>query len=348
MKMTSQLTRLTILFCLLMGCGSATSTQSSTVAPTGAATAQPTSEATVQLGNWHDMIYHEGVGKVVLVNGGPESGKVSEDPVELWTWDGSRWTLLSADANGPRWRNFASIAYDSKRDVLVLYGGLTAVKEFQDTWEWDGETWTQLPAEGPGLREAAGMTYDTKREKIVLFGGAQSGTMKNDLWEWNGSHWTLVSTEGPSPRFPAGFVYDAANGYVLLFGGHSFENQSFMTFGDTWTWNGTTWEPVETDGPSARDGARGVYVPTFEYILLFGGAEITTNIQNLNDTWVWDGRDWEELDTEGPPARVHPVMAFDPEREVIVMTGGSNGPNATLSDTWEWDGESWACKGGCQ
>jgi hypothetical protein len=81
------------------------------------------------------------MGQVVLVNGGPENGKSPTALVELWGWNGVQWILLSADPNGPRWRNFASVAYDSNRKTLVLYGGLPPEQDFKDTWEWDGSTW---------------------------------------------------------------------------------------------------------------------------------------------------------------------------------------------------------------
>ncbi|MBC7878645.1 MAG: hypothetical protein H7Y59_15850 [Anaerolineales bacterium] len=232
---------------------------------------------------------------------------------------------------------------------MVLYGGLTDEQDFTDTWEWDGESWTQLTVEGPGPREGSGMTYDGERDKVILFGGAQSGKMMNDTWEWDGVQWTNVSNEGPTPRFPAGFTYNAENKNTLLFGGHSFDNQGFTTYADSWTWDGLNWKQVATEGPSARDGARAIFIPTSDYILLFGGAEIAADVTNLNDTWIWNGSQWEELDVQGPPhARVHPAMAFDESRGVVVMTGGSNGPNATMPDTWEWDGAAWNCMAKCE
>ncbi len=354
MNVHSQSIRLFVLLSFIAGCGSATpsGTHSAPTTPISPPTIAPSLEVTrkdfLQLGNWHEMIFHEGLGQIILINGGPENGKRAEDPVELWAWDGIQWSLLSADTNGPRWRNFASTTYDSNRDVLVLYGGITAKEEFQDTWEWDGNQWTQISAQGPGLREGAGMAYDAKRKRVVLFGGAQSGTMMNDLWEWDGDQWSQISTEGPSPRFPAGFVYDVANEYFLLFGGHSFANQEFATYGDTWIWNGMTWKQITVAGPSPRDGARAIYIPIFRHVFLFGGAEITTNVKNLNDSWIWNGTKWQELELEDPRARVHPAMAFDVKRGVVVMTGGSNGPNSILSDTWEWDGQTWRCKYDCK
>jgi hypothetical protein len=335
-----------ILIIVLTACTPKATPTSTAVSPT-LQPATPTETSSFVPANWHDMIYHKKVGQVVLVNGGPETGKSPADPVELWNWNGSGWSLLSADSNGPRWRNFASIAYNSKRDVLVLYGGLTDEQDFTDTWEWDGETWTKFTVEGPGPREAAGMTYDGERDKVILFGGAQSGKMMNDSWEWDGVQWTNVSREGPTPRFPAGFAYDAAHKNTLLFGGHSFDGQGFTTYADTWIWDGVNWRQITADGPSARDGARAIFIPTADHILLFGGAEIAADVTNLNDTWIWNGTKWEQVNVQGPPARVHSTMAFDEARGVVLMTGGSNGPNSTLGDTWEWDGEVWSCVDEC-
>jgi hypothetical protein len=323
--------------------------------PTSAPTAPlevPTSTTagvvSLALGSSHKMIYHEQIGKAVLVNGGPETGKPSDDPLELWSWDGEKWSLLSADQDGPRWRNFASVTYDSRRAVLVLYGGLQSETEsFEETWEWDGETWKLAADDGPGPREAAGMTYDSTRARTVLFGGAQKGRMMKDTWEWDGAKWTQVSTIGPAPRFPAGFAYSEADQNVVLFGGHAVGPQGIGTFADTWLWDGSAWKEITVRGPSARDGAEAIFSPPSNGILLFGGAEIAANVRLLNDTWLWDGDQWNRLESEGPPARVHPAMAFDPGRGKIVMTGGSDAPGSVLSDTWEWDGQAWSCAAGC-
>jgi hypothetical protein len=246
-----------------------------------------TSTRSLTLGVWHDLIYHESLEKVVLVNGGPETGKPADEPLELWAWDGAQWSPLSADADGPRWRNYASVTYDSNRGVLVLYGGLQSEnQQFEDTWEWDGSAWSQHEGQGPGLREAAGMAYDSERDRVVLFGGAQAGEMVGDTWEWDGSEWVQVSSEGPAARFPAGFVYDESDRNVMLFGGHAFDNQGIRTYGDTWIWDGTAWQEVTTDGPSPRDGADAVFDRAANHVLLFGGAQIGSDVTLRNDTWL--------------------------------------------------------------
>jgi hypothetical protein len=301
------------------------------------------------LGNWHELVYHEGSSQMVLVNGGPETGKPGEDPLELWGWDGERWSLLAADPDGPRWRNFASVAYDSKRQALVLYGGLQSeTQQFSETWEWDGKTWTDRTGDGPGLREGASMAYDTERGKVVLFGGGQSGKMMSDTWEWDGERWEQVESTGPAARFPAGFAFDKTHGSVVLFGGHAIDQRGFTTYGDTWLWDGADWRLAAETGPAPRDGARAAYDPNSGTILLFGGVQIEPSVRYFADTWLWDGAQWKEAGVKGPPGRVHATMAFDPARRKIVLMGGSNAPGVLLSDIWEWDGQQWTCVSQCE
>lgn len=301
-------------------------------------------EPALVLGQWHELVRDEARGTVVLVNGGPESDKPDSDPLELWEWRDDGWRPVRAV--GPRWRNFASVAYDSKRKRLVLYGGVRPGQDLADTWEWDGERWHERTGDGPGPREAAGLAHDARRGRTVLFGGAQRGEMQRDTWEWDGERWLRTATDGPSARFPAGFTYASTQEVVLLFGGHAAGARGFTTFGDTWTWDGTRWEEVHGAGPSARDGARAVDDAEHGGVLLFGGAELGASVVLRGDTWRWDGA-WTRLGVDGPPARVHPALAHEPGRKRFLMTGGSSGIGSVLPDVWAFDGERWSCLRDC-
>ena len=182
MKAALRVTKSYLLLSLLVGCTAAPPptavvpaspspvSQTEGVSPS-LSTAEP--DPSLVAGQWNMLFYHPQLEKVVLVNGGPDRGKPASDPLELWAWDGAEWTLLSADPNGPRWRNFAGAAFDSKRNRLVIYGGLQSPTDrMQETWEWDGQTWTQFTASGPGFREGAVMAYDEARGRTILFGGA--------------------------------------------------------------------------------------------------------------------------------------------------------------------------------
>jgi len=159
----------------------------------------------LEAGQWAYVFYHEGLEQVVLVNGGPEWGKPADEPLELWGWDGTQWSLIATDGDGPTWRNWPAIAFDTTRDVLVIHGGLQPGTNFNETWEWDGQIWTRYTNTGPGAHEGALMVYDPARASMILFGGSTPDLeIHGDTWEWDGQRWTQASETGPARRFPAG------------------------------------------------------------------------------------------------------------------------------------------------
>jgi hypothetical protein len=87
------------------------------------------------------FVAHRGVG---LIYGGSGSGtSVVADP---WTWDGVAWAPLTA-ANPPPARVAHGMAYDSLRDVVVLFGGATPSGA---VFSYVGETW-ELTYRAAGL-----------------------------------------------------------------------------------------------------------------------------------------------------------------------------------------------------
>jgi hypothetical protein len=123
------------------------------------------------------------------------------------------------------------------------------------------------------------------------------------------------------------------NGTVVLFGGGS-ENDSIQ-YGDTWTWDGTSWTKHDVPGPSARFN---VMLATLnDRVVLFGGLSgpgaapgDPPGATSLDDTWTWDGTSWAQQNVPGPPGQYSAGMAT--LNGTVVMFGG---------DTWTWDGTSW-------
>ncbi len=79
-------------------------------------------------------------------------------------------------------------------------------------------------------------------------------------------------------------------------------------------------------------------------VVLFGGRTAAAGAAALGDTWEWDGSYWTQVDTFGPPARVHHAMVYDSARQVTFLFGGnpSVDPNTvSLGDSWQWDGQDW-------
>lgn len=318
-----------------------------TVYALGESDSQPAAE--LEAGQWSAMVYHEALEQIVLVNGGPEFGKAADEPLELWGWDGQGWNLI--DNSGPPWRNWAGVAYDSARDVIVVHGGLQSNNRFDETWEWDGQGWTLHDGTAPGGREGAGMVYDSARERVVLFGGAIEGPeIVGDTWEWDGQSWEQVADSGPAARFPAGVGYDPVRQQVLIYGGHDVRtSEDIPFFNDSWVWDGASWQelPLTEPNPGIRVATSFVFDPAREQILMFGGSGLE---EFVSDLWAWDGMEWTLIAEEtGMPLRSgFNIVVYDPARDIFVLFGGVDRPGGeVVNETWEWDREVWSCIAGC-
>jgi hypothetical protein len=177
--------------------------------------------------------------KVFVLHGGQTNTRSSTGRVragDTWEFDGQRWSRVATDGPGPR--TGASMVYDERRQVMVLFGGRDASTFFGDTWLWDGIRWKQVVANGPPPRLAAGMAYDSRKGETVLFGGYEAGGYRGDTWVWNGQTWKPVDVAGPSPRADPFMAYDASRGVAVLFGG---TGNLPTGLGDTWEWTGSSW-----------------------------------------------------------------------------------------------------------
>jgi hypothetical protein len=149
-----------------------------------------------------------------------------------------------------------------------------------------------------------------------------------------------IDFNNPEARWGAAMAYDAAHGQVVLFGG----GNQYDTFGDTWTWNGTSWTlQGPSKSPPARAWAAMAYDAAAGQIILFGGWGPSAPSEGFfDDTWTWDGTTWtQQTPATSPPARLGASMAYDAEINELVLFGGE-GENGDLSDTWFWDVTSWA------
>ncbi len=143
----------------------------------------------------------------------------------------------------------------------------------------------------------------------------------------------------PSARERTVMAYDPVRSRSVLFGGQLDNNY----LGDTWEWDGGGWiDRSPTTAPPRRVGAAMAYSGTG--ILMFGGNTQGSGNTLLSDVWEWDGSQWIPR-APGPPARSGAAMAYDAERDRVVLFGGqavsvSQGA-VDLDDTWEWDGNIW-------
>ncbi|MFO1078005.1 MAG: kelch repeat-containing protein [Planctomycetota bacterium] len=99
-----------------------------------------------------------------------------------------------------------------------------------------------------------------------------------------------------------------------------------------------TWTLRSSVGPSARYGHAMAYDSHRGKIVMFGGANQTSF---LNDMWEWDGATWTRSPFAGPTGRADHAMAYDSQRQRIVMFGGRDWNSDFNAETWECDGMAW-------
>lgn len=321
---------------LLVACAAACADRETTLAP-DAAVPSPDAGVAPPPSAGHELVYHAALERVLLVNAGlgGVSSPPRDTPARLWAWDGARWTLL--DDAGPPIRNLGGVAYDARRDVLVLHGGTySASVSYGDTWEWTpAGGWTRRDVPGPGVRDHTQMAYDAARERVVLFGGQASLTeFPADTWTWDGASWTRAAVAGPGARVHHAMAYDPSTQRVVLFGGN---DPADGDRGETWSWDGATWTELppavapRTHGRMAHDASLGA--------LVFVGG-LTPGERIL----VRDSNGWSPLTATGAPgARYLPGVAYDERRRVLVVYGGGDPSSSGLfADTWELDAGAWS------
>ncbi len=256
-----------------------------------------------------------------------------------------RWAEVSA-GDGPGARVSAAAAWDARRGALVLFGGALD----GTTWEYDGARWTaRLIMPAPDVRHGHRMVYDAARRVVLLFGGIREadGRRLGDLWSYDGRSWRSIATPyGPSPRADFGLAFDERRARTLLFGGRDAAGVR----NDTWEFDGAVWRRVPTPrSPAPRalaqmdhDSFRGVTV-------LQGGTDGAGISPVFNDTWEFDGRSWQEVDTRGEiPPVASGAMAFDTVRRSMIIFGGAQEPATPpigprpVAATRPYDGVGWS------
>ena len=129
----------------------------------------------------------------------------------------------SGAAPNPLHREAAAVATDTRRQRLVMVGGLEGDDELADVWVADLRSgparWRQLCSPtscgaGPQARWGAHAVYDPVADRIVLFGGRRTdGTTYGDVWalSMNGAPvWSRLEVVGdaPAPRWGGAAGYD--------------------------------------------------------------------------------------------------------------------------------------------
>jgi len=169
------------------------------------------------------MVYDSANNQVMLFGGWEGGFSPGNHCGDTWIWKDNDWQNVTSIPSPPPLAH-ASLAYDSNRGVVVLFGGNGALGNYDNTWEWDGstKTWTHISTSSqPFPSHSAGTAYDSDRKVVILFGGYGDSGILTDTWEYSSTFKWQKKTpiDSPLDGYFARIVYDPFRKVVVHFGG---------------------------------------------------------------------------------------------------------------------------------
>ena len=234
----------------------------------------------------------------ILLFGGHTGGSLFTVVNDTWAYDynTNAWTNLNPPVS-PSPRAEHAMAYDSRSDRIILFGGGTADYPYfsDETWSYDVDTntWTNLSSfAAPAARIYHAIAFDVLSDRVVLFGGFSTELRAtNDTWayEYNTNTWTNLSpTVSPYPRTDHAMAYDSRADRIILFGGGIDVRQ---VDNETWAYdpNANIWVEIHpATAPPPRSGHSMAYDAGSDRIIMFGGSVYGT--ADPAETWSYHAR----------------------------------------------------------
>ncbi len=307
----------------------------------------------------------------MLLFGGCSNAGCSSYLGDTWVFANGAWTQLSfSSGNAPSARAGAMIAFDTRDNYVVLFGGYGSSGYLNDTWTFAGNQWTQLSFGGvkcggpgqpgcpnelvPPARAFAQMTFDAQDNYVFLFsgegtsgyadGGIPDTSPFADYWSFSGGQWNFLSFisafnaehHGVVPTYTGSATYDAADKAVLIYGGYQ-DGLGYVSTGfngEVLEYAGGNWNLMQAGEPyGATDVA---YDPVSAFTVSFGGCTSSGSPTAVTGIYVNDGWNYPSL-SPVPGSRCAASAAWDPAIDRVVVFGGAT-ESSTYQDTWAYLG----------
>jgi len=233
---------------------------------------------------------------IVLFGGYTGSRRLNE----TWIYNvkTNQWTQMFP-AVAPTPRNNFGMTYDSKHDLVIVFGGASDAGNLRDTWAYNitANLWmnmTSAVSPSPRALSSSGqeLVYDESHDVVLLFGGSEVwlSTAEDDTWAYRfeSNTWTeLHPPSAPSERIFHEMAYDSFNNITVLYSGSPGDQSAI--FGDAWIYNMTSNEWTEVtpqQSPPVRVGFAMVYNRVHKAIIMFGGFN-NLQLSFFSDTWAY-------------------------------------------------------------
>jgi hypothetical protein len=201
------------------------------------------------------IVYNSKADRILVFGGQDFREGVARNETWAYDYNTDTWTDLKP-AVSPPGHIFASMAYDTKADRVIMWGGWGTLTDEVCTWIYDynTNTWEKRETDkSPGKRTFHTLTYDPKADRTMLYGGYKGGPAgavnyprynSDETWAYDYSlnTWArLEPVQNPGLLSFVGQVYVPSISRVLLYGGnidmdkHSDKIWLFDFDTNTWT-----------------------------------------------------------------------------------------------------------------
>ena len=281
------------------------------------------------------MAFDRDLGEVILFGGHqltPPTYAENENPPhynDTWTYNVSTDTWINASPiNSPPGLCNASMVYDEKNHLFVLFGGRTDGLS-DATWVYNrsANNWNEKkPITAPSPRQRHGMVYDPVKGETLLYGGC-TPVASDELWAYNlsSNSWTLLDPSVRPPKLAGQSMgYDRVNNKIVLYGGADGYDSYPKFLVDTWIYNSTAnnWTIRRCKSPQPRGWSEMAYDESSGEIVLFGGGNGLEHF--FDDTWTFNlsTKRWTNKDPLNPPKHCYlNGMVYDSTHAEILLIG---------------------------
>ena len=299
------------------------------------------------------MTYDSTRGRIVMFGGRQMKGiAVAASDIEpittvrdTWVYDNNDWTEVQT-GSAPSARLLASMAYDSLRDRVVLYGGTSVNADgitstpLYDTWEFDGTDWRQIDNESVKVGRPL-LVYDKARSQTILVGSDTELKPHMYRLDTGTNKWVEMTPEKlPDCVNESTMAYQEHDASIVLTGGVCSLATSFDD--KTWRWNGSTWAEVKTTVISRGTGMAFAYDSLRFATVMYGGNDALETRPRAT-TWLFRDSEWKfAFSNSRPNGRSQFVFTGDPVTKQVWLWGGVNEYGGNYNtDLWAYRGGQW-------
>jgi hypothetical protein len=258
----------------------------------------------------------------------------------------SEWKKLEIAGGSPSPREVDSrnLAYDTKRRVTVLFGGLSSLRCRHDLWQLDltARKWTCVQKHdpgGPGLGTSRPDMDRIRYRRRLLYDEAHDVYRTAYMWEYDPK--TGKWTEGTGRV--DGWDYNSESWWYYSAWAWDPDGKRFLGFGGS---RGAMFYParktavrVASGGPSRAYDSAMAYDRATRHFVLFGAGG------DYNETWIFSAQanTWRRTHpAESPPGRRNHSMISPDGAKAVVLFGGTErrrygGVVRDLNDAWVYE-----------